>query len=1062
MRFRSSMNVVAAGAASFLLALPALAQTTGTLSGQVVDANSQQPVADAVVIAQSAALQGEQTAVTDATGQFEITLLPGGTYSLTLQREGYQPFTQQGLTVRIDRTIKVRLALVPEALKEQAIEIVAQRPSIAVSSEQTGANVSKEQMAIIPYGRAARNFEAVLTSVPGVHNDTFGVSINGASSPESNYIIDGVQVNDPSYGNQGTTLLQDFVQEVDVKTGGYQAEYGRSSGGIVNVVTKSGGNEFHGSVFGNWSPFEATRKPVGSTFAIAIQQSQRYNLDFGAELGGPILKDKLWFYAGFAPQLISTNIDRIIQAQVDNGTGQAKLNPDGSLAFNEVARKRYTATQTSYQFTGKLTYLANENHSIALALYGNPTKTTGAAGSLSIGQIDRAGAGFNGNEGPYLNDQTTGSIDSSLRYAGKLFNKTMLVEAGLAYHRQEGSPGYAPNVTLNQIQGVSGATLHDTPAVRWRDVRNLLDPAFNDGLVPGYQTSNEVLQQCALQPNGFNPCPVQNYRTGGPGNLTDSKLQRWGGVLKLSNFFELAGHHQFKYGVDGNYDIFDQSKYYSGGQFFDANPSFAPGEFAGIRGYGHGTPGSPTVAQLDGSGRPFAFKDATLFRRVNNVSVAGFVQDTWSIFDKVVLDAGLRWEHQEVKPDEATAIDGSGQPFQAATLKMDNIMPRLGLIYDFTGRGLSKVYTSFGRFYEYVPLDLANRSLTGEPSANYGTIISSCKNPSDPRTCAFDPNYALATSASGFGFVGNSISVDPKIKGQYTDEYQAGVQYQVYREITVGVDYIHRQIGRVIEDMSIDDGTTYFLSNPGEPGAQGASALTGAGLFTFPKPRRVYDGITLSVNKNLSDNYLIGASYTYSSFRGNYPGLFKPDTGQLDPNITSEFDLISLLANRDGPLPGDIPNSFKVNAGYIYELNPRTSFNIGTNLTADQGVPTNYLGAHPIYGSGEGYVLPRGSGNRLPWLWQLDLRGAVNYKFTKDYTFALSLDVFNVTNNRAVTAVDENYTFNAVNPIVNGTPADLPNLRRTNGQPITPNANFDHPTAYQRPLSARLGAKLAF
>src|SRR5437660_1451081 len=101
MRFRVIMSALAAGAASCLLALPALAQTTGALSGQIVDANTQNPVADAVVIAQSPALQGEQTAVTDNAGQFEITLLPGGSYTLTVQREGYQPFTQPGLTVRL-------------------------------------------------------------------------------------------------------------------------------------------------------------------------------------------------------------------------------------------------------------------------------------------------------------------------------------------------------------------------------------------------------------------------------------------------------------------------------------------------------------------------------------------------------------------------------------------------------------------------------------------------------------------------------------------------------------------------------------------------------------------------------------------------------------------------------------------------------------------------------------------------------------------------------------------------------------------------------------------------
>ncbi|TMA19102.1 MAG: hypothetical protein E6J85_12995 [Deltaproteobacteria bacterium] len=198
-------------------------------------------------------------------GRFEITLLPAGTYALNVQREGFQPFTQQGLTIRLDRTIKVKLALVPDTLQEKVVEIVAQRPTIAVNTTQQGGSISKEQMNLVPYGRNGRTFDQVTTAIPGVQPDANGgIAMNGSGSPEQNYIIDGVNVSDPAYGTLGTTLIQDFVQEVDVKTGGYQAEYGRATGGIVNVVTKSGGNEFHGSVFVNWSPFEAPRKQIGA------------------------------------------------------------------------------------------------------------------------------------------------------------------------------------------------------------------------------------------------------------------------------------------------------------------------------------------------------------------------------------------------------------------------------------------------------------------------------------------------------------------------------------------------------------------------------------------------------------------------------------------------------------------------------------------------------------------------------------------------------------------------------------------------------------------------------
>ncbi|MBS2023582.1 MAG: TonB-dependent receptor, partial [Deltaproteobacteria bacterium] len=216
------------------------------------------------------------------------------------------------------------------------------------------------------------------------------------------------------------------------------------------------------------------------------------------------------------------------------------------------------------------------------------------------------------------------------------------------------------------------------------------------------------------------------------------------------------------------------------------------------------------------------------------------------------------------------------------------------------------------------------------------------------------------------------------------------------------------------------------------------------------------------VNKAFSDNWTLSASYTYSQFRGNYPGLFRNENGQLDPNILSEYDLVSLLPNKQGPLPGDVPNAIKADAAYVYELSPTTTLNFGGNIRINQGSPENYLGAHPLYGPGEAFILPRGSAGRLPWTWGLNLRAAAAYKVSKDYTLGLTLDLFNVTNNREVTSVNENYTYDSVNPIVNGTTADLAYLKNTAGAPVTLNPTFLQPTAYQLPFSARIGARFSF
>jgi len=293
----------------------------------------------------------------------------------------------------------------------------------------------------------------------------------------------------------------------------------------------------------------------------------------------------------------------------------------------------------------------------------------------------------------------------------------------------------------------------------------------------------------------------------------------------------------------------------------------------------------------------------------------------------------------------------------------------------------------------------------------------------------------------------------------------------VWRDVSLSLGYVRKWLGRIIEDMSTNDGATYFVSNPGAvcsqasiaSGACGQYGVTAQGqTIAEPVPRRVYDGITFAVAKQFSDNWLVNASYTWSSFRGNYPGLVNNTTGQLDPNLLSEYDLLSLEPNKDGPLPGDEPNQFKVDAAYVFEVNAKTTVNIGGNIRVDQGTVLTYLGAHPLYGPGEAYILPRGSDGRLPWEWSINLRGAVNYKLTKDYTLGATLDIFNLTDNQAVTSVNENYTYDAVYPIINGSVKDLAYLKNTAGNPVTVNPLFNTATAYQLPFSARIGAKLSF
>src|SRR5690606_33480187 len=152
-----------------------------------------------------------------------------------------------------------------------------------------------------------------------------------------------------------------------------------------------------------------------------------------------------------------------------------------------------------------------------------------------------------------------------------------------------------------------------------------------------------------------------------------------------------------------------------------------------------------------------------------------------------------------------------------------------------------------------------------------------------------------------YAYGAGKTAIDPKLRPQSSDEVIVGGEYEVIPGGKIGLTYQHRWYNRVVEDMSRDEATTYFIGNPGYGIAK-----------DFPKARRIYDAVIVYFDKRFGRNWMMAGSYTLSWLRGNIAGVFRPETGQLDPNINSDFDLISLLDNRFGPLPGDRRHAIKV------------------------------------------------------------------------------------------------------------------------------------------------------
>jgi hypothetical protein len=352
------------------------------------------------------------------------------------------------------------------------------------------------------------------------------------------------------------------------------------------------------------------------------------------------------------------------------------------------------------------------------------------------------------------------------------------------------------------------------------------------------------------------------------------------------------------------------------------------------------------------------------------------------------------------------------------------------------------------------------------------------------------PNAGPTNGASYLGFGDPSIGIPdgltlvmPGTKAQYIDEIAAGVEYELLEDLRVGLSYQNRRLGRVIEDMSTDGASTYFLGNPGEfdsgeedklidqiaamPDGEVKDALVKRlSLFqavrSFDKPTRDYHAVQLTAVKRFSKNFMMQAAYTYSRIRGNFPGLFSPDTGQLDPNITSQYDLQELLGNRFGPLPADRPHNFKIDGYYTFDFAAAGRLTAGLRLRGLSGVPQNYLGAHELYGDREAYVLPRGAGGRTPFTFGSDLQVSYARKFGK-MDLEVYVQLIDILNLQQTTLVDEEYTVYSVSPVIGGDERDLPYVKDvTDGSTAQRKLNFGNPAARQAPLFTRIGATLSF
>jgi outer membrane receptor for ferrienterochelin and colicin len=942
---------------TILLLSPAIltAQTTGSLVGRATD-ESGGTLPGVTVEAKSPALQGSRVATTDGAGRYRLTLLPPGVYSVSFTLPGFAVDSKAGVTVGLAKESTLDTILRPAA--REAIVVTGEAPVVDTTSSGLGTNLTTRAIESLPTGR---NYSSITQVVPGISSDADPrnpqqgtITVYGSSGAENSFYIDGVNTTGIEYGFQGKELNYEFIQEIDVKTGGYEAEFGRSTGGIINVITKSGSNEFHGDVFGylDRNSLRASAKPVVSSGG-TVEGFQKE--DYGADLGGPIWRDRIWFFAAY---------DR-----VHNTTDSAFEVPSGPRA-GEIIKSQSISTRNLA--SGKLTFHVSDSHSVIATFFQDPRVDTGAATDPDHS--------LNGDPLTYDGRVDLGGRDYAVRY-----------------------------------EGIFGARLTATAQAARHEERNSVGPATSAGDVVQYQDAE----------NG-------GFQTGGFGLIQKKSFKRtfYGG--SLAPYF---GNHEVKFGIEYEKAEAQVVKRESGGQLVT---KFANAVNPSKPIYEHFYWTTPT-ATVDNA--PLSQLNAS----PEHKNLTLYLQDKWAVLPNLTINAGIRWDRQQI-------VDASGT--KQVDLKHD-WAPRLGFIWDPTRDHKSKVFASYGRFYEELPMDLVIRSFSFERQPR---IINYDPVDNHPNPAA-ESDHGTASAILG-GFTEPS---DPNIHGQYITEFIVGGEREVLPDIAVGIKGIYRDYGNVIEDfLCINDGT-YCIGNPGKggpgqspsgffPGFTQVYALDYEHLFPAPRPVRIYRGVQLDVTKRFSHNWQALASYIYSKLEGNFDGEYSPftQTTLADPNISAAYDYYDFFTNgidltkitNRGPLSNDRRHQFKVSGVYI------TPFKLSIGLAAyyRTGTPLTRYGFSDAYSRYEFFLTQRGAEGRTPDNYEADLH--FGYPISVGpVSINLLLDVFSILNAQRAVVLDERWS----------RPQESDNASPT---PLNP--TYKQPVYRTAPTTARLGVRVSF
>jgi hypothetical protein len=1009
----------------------ALAQeTTGGLQGTVKDPSGA-VVPNARVVVNGTSLVGSKELETDSSGYYRFANLPPGAYTITVTAKGFKTFKREvilevGHLPTSDVVLEVGIA-------SEVIEVTSAAPVIDVTTTQNLTNVSNDVIANIPHGLSfqsviqfapmARNEPLAGASINGMgsggtggslpgssgNGQTFGFSIGGAADSESNYLVEGQNTENNSGGYSKANVPFQFIQEVEVKTSGIEAEHGGALGGVINVIMKKGSNAYHGEFFATYEPSGVDANPtnaflrydptdsgnsaIGQDPGAQLYQAQKDHfriLQPGFSVGGPIVKERLWFFTGFAPQI------NTLAKTVNFGSKQGNA---GKQYFTQDRETYYGTARLDASLTRKVRLYGSWLYQYA--------RETG--NSLPISDPAKSQAGYlnTSTNSPLTNfshglgwaaPNSTYNVGADISLTPKIVATTRFGYFFENYH-DFGWPTTAPNVFWN----TSGAGAFDNSASPAGCTPTPAKPPF-----PATACTGSPLPAALAQPGGTSTTPYLSSFT----LFNANKHYQFDQDVA---FFKGGwwGTHNLKVGYQLNHmtNVIDQNGNVPQ-VFLNLGRGNGHGAFTTTGGNNCGTlsanwttsQASAPCAGLYGLAVVQDFS-TILTKPATDYNHAFFAQDSWNVGHGLTLNLGIRVEKEYLPAPAGYTIKSINFGWS------DKIAPRLGAAWDPTGHGKMKVFGSYGVVNDVMKLLLAQTSWGAQSfeqciyalgpdgtAAGFNasdlnlTYVNGRACPNGPATTQANfttgstPPPSLVDAKSGVSLIENINlrpwePVAPGVKPYRQHEAVFGVDYQVARDWAFEARYDRRRLDHVIEDASLADpswGETYTIVNPGEGvnrtidgyaafltslgqdyGVPGWAFNAGGSLFgtcptcpANPKAIRNYDGAEFRLTKSQSKGWAGSFSYTWSRLWGNYTGLTTTDqidggsTGRNSPDTTRAFDqpFYYFGANgksNDGPLPTDRPNTFK---GYVYYQLPwgkgqTTTF--GLFQSAYQGSPVS-------------------------------------------------------------------------------------------------------------------------